>query len=440
MHRYFPHTAADEAHMLEAIGVSGVEALFASVPESCRRTAPIGLTGMSEWALTARAEALAAQMPAAGAAWVGAGNYRHYIPAVVPYLMGRSEFSTAYTPYQPEMSQGTLQGIFEYQTLAARLLGMDVANASMYDGATALAEGALMACRVTRRHAVAVSLGIHPSYREVLATYCRAAGIRMVEMPLTAAGETDASAANMAEMAGVLVQSPNFFGVIEPLEKHAETAHAAKSLLVAGFTEAMAWGILKTPGSQGADIVCGEGQSFGLSQSFGGPNLGIMATRKEFMRNIPGRLVGRTTDASGRRAFVLTLATREQHIRREKAVSNICSNAGLCAMTCGAYLAALGGTGLAHMARLNRDKAAYLKAGLEEIGFTPLYSGPTFNEFAMLAPAGFEAKHAELLKKGVLFGLSVRAFGYAEPAWLFCVTETRSRAEMDAMLKEVAHA
>lgn len=439
MHRYFPHTAEDEARMLGVIGVDRVEDLFASIPADCRHEGPLPLTAMTEWDLTARAEALAADMPAAGAAWVGAGSYQHHIPAVVPALIGRSEFYTAYTPYQPEISQGTLQGIFEFQTLIARLLGMEVANASMYDGATALAEGALMACRLTKRRSVAVSKALHPHYRTVLNTYCNANGIEIRELSVTAEGCVDlGSLADDADLAALIVQSPNVFGVIEHLAEQAGWIHARKGLLITGFTEAMAYGLLASPGSQGADIVCGEGQSFGLSQMFGGPYIGLMATRMSFVRNLPGRLVGQTVDTKGKRAYVLTLSTREQHIRREKAVSNICSNAGLCAMTCAVYLASMGSTGLGHVARLNRDKAEYLKAGLIRLGFRPAFTGQTFNEFAMIAPRGFEAKWKRLLEtKKVMFGLNLAQWALPG-AYLFCVTETRSRAEIDAILKEIA--
>ncbi len=439
-HRYFPHTAEDETRMLKAIGVASIEELFASIPDDFRHQSQLPLTAMTEWELTSRAESLAASLPAAGDAWIGAGSYRHYIPAIVPALAGRSEFYTAYTPYQAEMSQGTLQGIFEFQTLIARLLGMEVANASMYDGATALAEGALMACRITRRNTIAISRGIHPHYRQVLQTYCNAAHIRTVELPLAIEGYTDIHACpDGVDLAALLVQSPNFFGVIEPLSGCADWIHCQKGLLVTGFTEAMAYGLLCSPGSQGADIVCGEGQSLGLAQSFGGPGLGLMATRKAYMRNIPGRLVGQTTDVAGKRAFVLTLATREQHIRREKAVSNICSNAGLCAMTCAIYLASLGSTGLVHMARLNHDKAEYLRSGLIAAGFTPLFEGPVFNEFALKAPAGFAQKHAALQKeRKIVFGLDLSGYQGPVNGYLFCVTETRTRAEMDAMLKEIS--
>lgn len=460
MHRYLPHTPEDEARMLEAVGASKVEDLFASIPADCRHQSDLALApALTEWELLARAEELAGSVPGPDSVWFGAGSYRHHIPAVVTELASRSEFYTAYTPYQPEISQGTLQGIFEFQTLIARLLGMEVANASMYDGATALAEGALMACRLTKRQTIAVSSGVHPHYRQVLMTYCNAADINVVELGVTAEGFTDLdhaadarskaagsleSLADMNDLAAVLVQSPNAFGVIEPLSRYADWVHGKKGLLIAGFTEAMAYGLLASPGSQGADIVCGEGQSLGLSQNFGGPCLGLMATRKSFMRNLPGRLVGETKDSEGRRAFVLTLSTREQHIRREKAVSNICSNAGLCAMTCAIYLASMGGTGLKHIAELNRDKAAYLKAGLIKAGFKPVFSGPTFNEFVLAPPSGFAATWQRLLEeKKTVFGLSLRDAGYAGNAavkdgWLFCATETRSRAEIDAMLKEVA--
>ena len=305
---------------------------------------------------------------------------------------------------------------------------MEVANASMYDGATALAEGALMACRLTKRNAVAVSQALHPHYRTVLDTYCNANGIEVRDLTMTEEGGTSLEhLKDDAELAALIVQSPNVFGVVEHLAEQAEWIHARKGLLITGFTEAMAYGLLATPGSQGADIVCGEGQSFGLSQAFGGPYLGLMATRKAFVRNLPGRLVGQTVDNKGKRAFVLTLSTREQHIRREKAVSNICSNAGLCAMTCAMYLASMGGTGLRHMAQLNRDKAEYLKAGLAKLGFRPVYSGQTFNEFVMAAPAGFDAKWKRLLEERRSCSAWILSKWYPlADSYLFCVTETRA--------------
>ena len=274
----------------------------------------------------------------------------------------------------------------------------------------------------------------------MLDTYCNANGIEVRDLTMTEEGGTSLEhLKDDTELAALIVQSPNVFGVVEHLAEQAEWIHARKGLLITGFTEAMAYGLLATPGSQGADIVCGAGQSFGLSQAFGGPYLGLMATRKAFVRNLPGRLVGQTVDNKGKRAFVLTLSTREQHIRREKAVSNICSNAGLCAMTCAMYLASMGGTGLRHMAQLNRDKAEYLKAGLAKLGFRPVYSGQTFNEFVMVAPAGFDAKWKRLLEeKKIMFGMDLSKWYPLADSYLFCVTETRSRADIDAILKEIA--
>lgn len=437
MHRYFPHTPEEEAQMLSAVGAKNLSDLFASVPMESRHPGPLALgEPMSEWALTSRATELASKQACCGAAWVGAGSYSHYIPATVAELSGRSEFYTSYTPYQAEMSQGTLQGIFEFQTLIARLTGMEVANASMYDGATAMAEAMLMACRVTKRMSAVVSEAVHPHYREVLRTYATAAGVELSELKADAAGQTVLSG-DASKLAAVLIQSPNVFGVIEPLSKAADWIHGGKGLLVAGFTEAVAYGLLASPGSQGADIVCGEGQSLGLAQGFGGPGVGLLATKKDYMRNIPGRLVGQTTDTEGRRAFVLTLSTREQHIRREKAVSNICSNSGLCAMTAAMFMASMGSTGFNELAKCNHSVAEYLKAGLLKRGFTPAYTGATFNEFVLRAPAGFEKKWLALQDKGVLFGLRLDKW-YGKPDhYLFCATETRSKAEIDHMLTEV---
>ncbi len=439
MHRYFPHTEEDERRMLETIGAPSTEALFASVPEACRHNKPLNLTALDEWQLTARATELAAMQPTGNTVWVGAGSYQHHIPATVTELSHRSEFYTSYTPYQAEMSQGTLQGIFEFQTMIARLLGMEVANASMYDGGTALAEGVLMACRVTKRYKVAISSLIHPHYRQILRTYCVAADVEMVELPAVD-GRTDlALVTDDNSFAAVVIHSPNMLGIVEDIKTCADFIHERKGLLIVGFTEAMAYGLLHSPGSQGADIVCGEGQSFGISASLGGPALGLMATRKDFVRNFPGRLVGQTTDLEGRRAFVLTLSTREQHIRREKAVSNICSNSGLCALTCGMYLASMGGTGLQRMAAINHNKAEYLKHGLLKKHFETVFTGTTFNEFVLRAPQGFAQTHARLLnERGVLFGMELSSWSKdLAGCYLFCATETRSRQEIDAMLEEI---
>ena len=429
MHRYFPHTAEDEAQMLGVVGADRVEDLFASIPADCRHEGALPLTAMTEWELTAQAEALAASMPAAGSAWIGAGSYQHYIPAVVPALAGRSEFYTAYTPYQPEISQGTLQGIFEFQTLIARLLGMEVANASMYDGATALAEGALMACRLTKRSAVAVSQALHPHYRTVLDTYCNANGIEVRDLTMTEEGGTSLEhLKDDAELAALIVQSPNVFGVVEHLAEQAEWIHARKGLLITGFTEAMAYGLLATPGSQGADIVCGEGQSFGLSQAFGGPYLGLMATRKAFVRNLPGRLVGQTVDNKGKRAFVLTLSTREQHIRREKAVSNICSNESLMALFATIYCSIMGKEGIKEAAQIGLDGAHTLCEKLVATGKAALvYEQPFFNEF-LVRVEDRDAFYDRCLAQGILPGVKVD-----DDKLLIAVTEKRTLEEIDQL-------
>jgi glycine dehydrogenase subunit 1 len=371
--------------------------------------------------------------------FLGAGNYEHFIPASVSYLLSRSEFVTSYTPYQPEMSQGTLQAIYEYQTLIARLLGMDIATASHYDGATALAESLLMAIRTTKRKKVAISRLVHPLYRRVVQTYFEPTEYDVVELGFTKDGVTDLAALDaMDGLAAVAVQSPNFYGCVENLRAVGEKAHAKDALFIASFTEALAFGLLKNPGSQGADVVCGEGQSLGIPQSFGGPGLGVLASKKQFMRSLPGRLVGLTKDLDGKRGFVLTLATREQHIRREKATSNICTNNSLCALAAAMYMASVGGTGIKELARLNRDKAEYLKAGLREAGCVIPFATPTFNEFVVEFPAGFESTHKRLLGNKIVAGLPMAPY-YPELAnhYLLCVTETKSKEDMDTFIKEI---
>lgn len=440
--RYLPNTKQEIASMLASVGVSSIDDLFTSIPAACRRQHPVMLPpAMTEWELNQHMDGLSGGCGQQYKSFVGAGSYHHHIPAAVTYLLGRSEFSTAYTPYQPEISQGTLQAIYEYQTLVARLLGMDVANASMYDGASALAEALLMAIRITRRNKVAVSKAIHPLYRKVVDTYFKPTGYEIIELPYGPEGRSDLSVlSGVSDLAAIAVQSPNFFGCIEDIESLAAKAHTdPKTLMVAGFTEPLAYGLLKNPGGLGADIACGEGQSFGIPQSFGGPGLGMFAAKKAHMRNMPGRLVGRTTDRDGKRGFVLTLATREQHIRREKATSNICSNQGLCATTAAMYMAFLGGTGLRNLAKLNYDKSQYLKKQLLNAGASAVFSAPTFNEFVVKLPAGFEQKHQRLLGKKIVAGLSLADY-YPEldGSYLFCATETLTKPDMDTLIKEVA--
>ncbi len=441
--RYLPHTNEDVEEMLRAIGAGSIDELFSTVPPEFRMEAPLALPHpLSEWELNDHMDSLASAQavhPRANV-FLGAGRYEHHIPAVVSMLASRSEFVTSYTPYQPEISQGTLQAIYEYQTLISRLLGMEVATASHYDGSTALAESLLMAIRTTKRTRVAVSRLINPFYRRVVETYFAPTGYEVVELPYKDDGTTDLGpVANMDDLAAVAVQSPNFFGCIEDLEAAASAAHNIGALFAAAFTEPMSYGLIKNPGSQGADIACGEGQSFGIPVNFGGPGLGVLASRAKFMRNLPGRLVGKTTDAEGRRGFVLTLATREQHIRREKATSNICTNNSLCALTAAVYLACLGGGGIGELARLNRDKAEYLKAGLKDAGCAVPFTAHTFNEFVVKFPDRFPAKLPRLLDKGIVPGLDL-SDSYPELAGhhLVCVTETKKRNQLDELVKEVA--
>ncbi|MCX5822150.1 MAG: aminomethyl-transferring glycine dehydrogenase subunit GcvPA [Deltaproteobacteria bacterium] len=440
--RYLPHTDGDIAAMLGTVGLKELDDLFAAVPGDCRFKGALQLPeAMSEWALEELVGRLAGRMAVSPeySVFLGAGSYDHYIPATVSSLLGRSEFVTSYTPYQPEMLQGTLQGIYEYQTLAARLMGMEVATASHYDGATALAEALLMAVRITGRKKVALSRAIHPHYRQVVRTYFAPTGYELLELPYLETGLTDLDRIReIQDLAAVAVQSPNFFGCIENLPAAAQRAHSGGALLVSGFTEALAFGLLKSPGSQGADIVAGEGQSLGIPRSFGGPALGMLASRKRHMRSLPGRLVGKTKDRDGKRGFVLTLATREQHIRREKATSNICSNNSLCALAAAMYMASIGGTGIRELASLNHDKAEYLKNALRDAGCPIRFSGPTFNEFVVRFPGGFDAAYRHLLEKRIVAGLSLGGY-YPELAdhGLLCVTETCSREAMDRLVEEV---
>jgi glycine dehydrogenase subunit 1 len=441
--RYLPHTPEDVAAMLETMGARDLEDLFSAIPADCRRSRPMNLPEpLTEWELADHLGRLAADIGAPGArlkSYLGAGSYEHFIPQVVTNLAARSEFLTSYTPYQPEVSQGTLQAIYEFQTLICRLLGMEVANASVYDGASALAEAVLMAVRVTRRRKIALSRLVHPLYRRVVRTYLGPSDVELIELPYQEDGRTDLRALEgIEDLAAVAVQSPNFFGCIEELEAASALAHDRQALLVACFTEPIAFGLLRSPGSQGADIACGEGQSLGIPQSFGGPGLGLFATRMKYVRAMPGRLVGRAEDSQGRRGFVLTLATREQHIRREKATSNICTNHNLCALAASVYLATVGGPGLRELARLNRDKAEYLKRALEARGFRVPFPAPTFNEFVVEAPEGFEGTYERLVAKGIVPGLKLGSW-YPELSrhLLVCVTETKSKPDLDELAEEM---
>jgi glycine dehydrogenase subunit 1 len=440
--RYLPHTSEDIKSMLQVVGAESIDDLFSTIPDDCISKDDLQLPdALTEWELDSHMSALSGAMAVSPdyKVFMGAGSYEHYIPASVSFLLGRSEFVTSYTPYQPEVSQGTLQAIYEYQTLAARLLGMEVATASHYDGATALAESLLMAVRISKKRKVAVSSLIHPLYRKVVRTYFEPTGYQVLELPYLENGLTDlAGLDEVDDLAAVAVQSPNFFGCIENLKEAGEKIHNKDALSITCFTEALSYGLLKNPGSQGADIVCGEGQSLGIPRSFGGPALGMLASRKKYMRSLPGRLVGQTKDLDGKRGFVLTLATREQHIRREKATSSICTNNSLCALAAAIYMASVGGSGIKKLAELNHDKAEYLKQEFKKAGIKISFESPTFNEFVVEFPAGFDPVYDRLLEKKIVAGLPLAEY-YPELTghYLLCATETMSKNDMDVLVREV---
>ncbi|HEX5503064.1 MAG TPA: aminomethyl-transferring glycine dehydrogenase subunit GcvPA [Thermomicrobiales bacterium] len=441
---YVPHTEADRAQMLRDIGVARIEDLFADIPADLRFPELRLPPPMSEQEVRARLAELAEDNTHVGQlpAFLGAGAYDHYVPAVVNYINQRGEFLTAYTPYQPELSQGTLQGIYEYQTMVCQLYDMEVSNASMYDGATALAEGTLMTIGATRRRKFVVAGTIHPAYRRVLATYTEGLGVEIVEAPYDAATlrVTPEAARDLLDGAACLVvQYPNFFGAIEDVAALGRAAHDAGALFVVSAYP-IAMGLLKPPGHFGADIAVGEGQCLGAGLNYGGPYLGLLACRQSLIRQMPGRLAGQTTDTEGRRGFVLTLQTREQHIRRERATSNICTNQGLIQLTATVYLALLGKQGLRTVAELCYQKAHYLArrvgavAGVEVLG-----GGPFFNEFAVRLPRpAAEVNHA-LVQQGFLGGYDLAA-DYPElgDALLLCATETTRKADIDRLAEALA--
>jgi glycine dehydrogenase subunit 1 len=366
----------------------------------------------------------------------GAGAYHHFIPAVVGHIIGRAEFYTAYTPYQAEISQGILQAIYEYQTMIAHLTGTEIANASMYDGASAMAEAAVLCAKMSNRTKIIVASSVHPEYRQVLRTYSWANGYTVVEIPCVPSGQCDLNALQAQlddQVAAVFLQSPNFFGIIEDIAPFADAAHKKGAMLVAGFTDGTSLGILKPAGAAGADFVVGEGQSFGNPLNYGGPYLGIFAAREKFMRRIPGRLVGATVDKNGQRGFVLTLQTREQHIRREKATSNICSNEALCALAAGVYLAALG-KNLKKLAELNINKTQYLKNKLLGLtGWKEVFSSSVYNEFVLRCPDS-KRVNEKLKSEGILGGYELQKdYPELENALLFCATEMISKEDIDTV-------
>jgi len=442
--RYIPHTEADVARMLDAIGADSVEALFDEVPAEFRLVRPLALPpALSEQELLDALEALSARNAHTGThAWfLGAGTYAHFTPSAVDAIASRSEFYTAYTPYQPEISQGTLQTIFEWQTMIAALSGLEVANASLYDGASAAAEAALMAMRSTRRSRVVLSAGLHPHYRDVVRTYLAGLGAELVQARRAPDGRSEPLAALVdGGTAAVLIQQPSFFGCLEDVAAAAGAARAHDARLVVVTAEALSLALLRPPGELGADIACGEAQSFGVPMGVGGPHLGFLATRQRHVRQLPGRLVGETVDASGRRGFVLTLSTREQHIRRERATSNICTNQGLCLLMATVYLALLGPRGLRRLAERNLAKAEYAKARVRETpGLSLPLAAPTFNEFVIGVPDSAEAALARARDARIVGGLDLAPFApELGPALLVCTTELARRESIDRLVAALA--
>ncbi|NLG80358.1 MAG: aminomethyl-transferring glycine dehydrogenase subunit GcvPA [Firmicutes bacterium] len=438
---YVPHTDRDRSEMLAQIGVSSVDELFSDIPREVRLERDLRLPKpVSEYELARHMAALAGKNTTADdlVSFLGAGAYDHFVPSVVRHIVSRSEFYTAYTPYQAEISQGMLQAIFEYQTLMCELTAMDVSNASLYDGATAVAEAAAMACRQTRRQQVVVSAAVHPEYRATLKTYARNLGIEVAEAGIRD-GATDFEELEQltsGATACVILQNPNFLGSVEAMGAAAEIAHRSGALFVA-CVDPISLGILAPPGEYGADIAVGEGQGLGSPMSFGGPYLGFLTCRQELIRNMPGRVAGETHDSQGRRGYILTLQAREQHIRRERATSNICSNEALSALAAAVYLSWLGKDGIREVADLCLQKAHYAFDRITAIpGFRPASSAPFFKEFAVRMPVPLEQASAVLLRSNMLGGLALGRF-YRDlgDAMLIAVTEKRTKDEIDSLCR-----
>tara|TARA_Y100000815_G_scaffold29662_1_gene24688 strand:- start:3703 stop:5061 length:1359 start_codon:yes stop_codon:yes gene_type:complete len=429
---YIPNTPEEQASMLATLGVNTIDELFADIPDEFRNPSLALPSPMSELEVQQELSSLASKNRALGSgpSFLGAGSYNHFIPAIVKALMTRGEFLTAYTPYQAEASQGTLQVIYEFQTLISNLYGMEVANAGMYDGATSLAEGVLMACRVTRRSHVAVADTLSPYYRQVIEAYCQAQGLELHTVSSGQAPSLD------QETACLVVQYPNFYGYIEDMAGLTEAAHSQGALLVVS-ADPMAMGMFQPPGHYGADIVTGEGQPLGIPASFGGPYVGLFATKQEYIRQMPSRLSGRTVDNQGRTGYVLTLQTREQHIRRERATSNICTNEALYALASTIYLAALGKQGLRQVAELCYQKAHYAAGRIAQLpGYSLPFQGTFFQEFVVSCPTSPSDINRHLLDQNILVGPNIsEAFSNA---MLLCVTEMNSRQEIDALVEALS--
>jgi glycine cleavage system P protein (glycine dehydrogenase) subunit 1 len=431
--------------MCETIGIKGVSDLFRSISGTLRLKNSLPLPkALPEQELIAHLKALSRTNETVDhyTSFLGAGAYHHYIPVAVGALIGRGEFTTSYTPYQAELSQGTLQAIFEFQTMVASLMGMEIANASNYDGATALAEAALMAIRLRKKKKVILARSIHPEYRQVVKTALRNLGDEIVEVGWDGTGRVDPKALSgllSEETSALCVQSPNFFGVVEDVSGLSKTAHDREVLLVAATGDPVSLGLLAPPGSCGADIAVGEGQSFGNFLNFGGPYLGLFATKKEFVRQMPGRLAGETVDHQGNRGFILTLNTREQHIRREKATSNICTNQSLCALAAAVHLALLGPSGLKKLAEINFAKARYIQDLLLRIpGVQKMFGGEIFNEFAVRLPRPVNETLAALQQRKIFGGFPLeRYYPELKEGLLVCATEMNSKEQMDRFAEEL---
>ncbi len=441
--RYIPNSPEEREEMLAEVGLANAAQLFRSIPNDVQLNRQLNITEpLAESEVIAAMEKMAAHNTGSvKPSFLGAGVYSHFSPTIVDHLIQRSEFFTSYTPYQPEISQGTLQYIFEFQTLVCQLTGMEVANASMYDGSTAMAEAYLMAQRVTRRDKIVVASSVHPEYREVAKTYAQHGDTEILTV------EFDENTGRVAGLdalddktAALVVQSPNFFGCIEDLQSLADAAHAVGALFVVVVTEAISFGLLRPPGACGADIVVGEGQSWGVPMGFGGPHVGLFATQEKFVRQMPGRLAGVAYDKNGNRGFVLTLSTREQHIRREKATSNICTNQGLIALAATIYMETMGKQGLQEVATQNAQKAAYAKKKIGEIeGFSIPFSAPTFNEFVVRGPKPANEILETVRQEGIIGGLALsKYYSGRDNEILVCVTETMSRKNIDLLIEALS--
>ena len=440
--RYIPNSPEERDEMLEIVGLKSADELFRSIPSDVQLNRKLNITEpLAEPEVIGVMDSLAARNTATTKpSFLGAGVYSHYSPTIVDHLIQRSEFFTSYTPYQPEISQGTLQYIFEFQTLVCQLTGMDVANASMYDGSTAMAEAFLMAQRVTRKDKVVIAQTVHPEYLQVAETYTQHGGLTVetVHFDKETGRVLDEELNKLDDKtAAFVVQSPNFFGCVEDLQKLADKAHSVGALFIVVVTEAISFGLLKSPGACGADIVVAEGQSFGIPMSFGGPHLGLFACSEKYVRQMPGRLAGVAYDKDGNRGFVLTLATREQHIRRDKATSNICTNQGLIALAATIYMEAMGKKGLQEVAMQNAQKAAYAKKQIAAIsGFEIPFSSPTFNEFVVRAPKNANEILEKLrTDKNIIGGLPLSwHYDDFQNDFLVCVTETNTKEQIDNLV------